>query len=189
MAKRIIVLVVGIALLVVLGALSGLARHTPVGEKTTVVVSNDSGEVPTDWKYYQSKNLGVSLRYPTTYKITEAEGAIVIQHAPDLVSNITISREKGLMSQIWGLQATETHRESRKDLTASPFIVTSFSTGDPSIARQYILFPKDFPRDRADTEEDVEGLMIQLLGGDSLDKNDVLTPILEKIVFSIVDTR
>jgi|GEM_PF-4509635 hypothetical protein len=187
MLKRPRILLGGVisVVLVVLFIGTSVAKN-PVSTSTFTATSTD---IPTVWKQYASEGIGVTFRYPPTYTVSEAEGVIEIRHDPLLIPNLVLTREKDLLRSVWSLQAHEVHRESRKDPTAQSFIVTSFTTGEPSIVRQYILMPKDFPKDLGDTEENTKGLRITFLGGDSFDKGETLTSTLEKIVFSIEDIR
>ena len=190
MAKKCLILIAGLILLTLLGIVKGVTTNTSgKGAPPSNLSTELQNEIPSDWKSYQSSGLQLSLRYPPTYTVTETDETLVIQHDSNLVPNITIHRSKGLPAEVWGPQALETHREARKDPSAPSFIVTTFSTGDPSTVRRYILFPKRYPESPADTGEDAEGLLIDMLGGDTHDPKDNLTATLEKVIFSLQDLR
>jgi len=146
------------------------------------VESEAARDIPKDWKTHTSEMLDVSFRYPPEFTVKEEGGIISVMDDPALASGLTITREYDLLQKVWGLQAWESRRSGR-------FIVTSYNTSDPSIARQYILMPESFPEGLEDTGANTEGLRIALLGGDSFDPKETLTETLEDIVFSIQDLR
>lgn len=188
MAKKILIIIIGILLLTLIGIFKGGVHGTSVKSvAVTETAIGAVGEVPADWKSYTSSALRLSLRYPPTYVITESDGVLSVQSDATFVPSITITRTAGLPSQVWSARALETHRVARKNPADPSFIVTSFSTGDPSTVRRYILFPKSFPESLTDTGEGAEGLLIDMLGGDSRDPKDNLTATLEKVIFSLED--
>ncbi len=188
MARKFLILITGIALLTLIGVFKGATQSTPAKNETPAeTTGNALGNVPTDWKSYTSTVLKLSLRYPQNYTLTEKDGTLTVQNDPALVPSLTITRTAGIPGKVWGPTAIETHRVSRKVPSDPAFIVTSFSTGDPSTVRRYILFPKSYPESPDDTGVDAEGLVIEMLGGDARDPKDNLTQTLEKVIFSLQD--